>query len=566
MLALPVWADDPIYRLQSEAHESGQPLAVRWGPDPSMYSSWTNHSNRLIPVYTFGTAGKGAGIDLTSYTGENSLYRNPEAIRHLYRAESEGSYNPDAEYMDQTDIFRLQLAALEAKKKYIILIVFDGMDWDTTRAASIWNLGRVAYDKGRGAGTHFQEYQADGTTQFGFMVTSPHSDGTQLDVNTQRVLNPRGGLGGGYDPLQGGATPWDEPAEIRYLIADKNLTGIRHAYVDSATSASAMTTGIKSYNKAINVDPAGNQRATIAHHAQAAGYRVGVATSVPISHATPAAAYAHNVSRNDCQDLARDMLGLPSISHPEQPLPGMDVVISAGWGLDEPKDKAQGENYEPNNPYLAHSDLKKADVKNGGKYVVAQRTPGRPGPEVLREGVAAAIENDHRFLGFFGVAYKGTYDSGHLPFASADGDFRPANCVGGECLYHEEDIIENPTLADMTTAALDLLSAKGEPFWLMVEAGDVDWANHANNLDASIGAVNSGDAAVKVVTDWIEKHSNWDEAVVIVTADHGHLMVIENPELLVHERPQSTDPATGPLVPHGPGSKNKPSAKTPAAE
>src|SRR5690606_38104563 len=116
---------------------------------------------------------------------------------------------------------------------------------------------------------------------------------------------------------------------------------------------------------------------------------------------------------------------------------------------------------------------------------------------------------------------KGTYDSGHLPFASADGDFRPANCVGGECLYQEEDIVENPTLADMTTAALDVLSAKDEPFWLMVEAGDVDWANHANNLDASIGAVNSGDAAVKVVTDWVEKHSNWDEAVVIVTADHG---------------------------------------------
>src|SRR5690606_33116760 len=143
----------------------------------------------------------------------------------------------------------------------------------------------------------------------------------------------------------------------------------------------------------------------------------------------------------------------PSISHPDQSLPGLDVVISAGWGLDEPKDKAQGENYEPNNPYLALSDLKKADVNNGGKYVVAQRTPDRRGPEVLREGVAAAIENDRRFLGFFGVAYKGTYDSGHLPFASADGDFRPANCVGGECLYQEEDIVENPTLADMTTAA-----------------------------------------------------------------------------------------------------------------
>ena len=55
-------------------------------------------------------------------------------------------------------------------------------------------------------------------------------------------------------------------------------------------------------------------------------------TSVPISHATPAAAYSHNVSRSDYQDLSRDLLGLPSISHRELPLPGIDVLLSAGWG------------------------------------------------------------------------------------------------------------------------------------------------------------------------------------------------------------------------------------------
>jgi alkaline phosphatase len=67
----------------------------------------------------------------------------------------------------------------------------------------------------------------------------------------------------------------------------------------------------------------------------------------------------------------------------------------------------------------------------------------------------------------------------------------------------------------------------------MVEPGDVDWANHDNNLDTSIGAVNSGDAAVKVITDWVEQHSNWEESLLIVTADHGHYFHFKKPELLI---------------------------------
>ena len=84
----------------------------------------------------------------------------------------------------------------------------------------------------------------------------------------------------------------------------------------------------------------------------------------------------------------------------------------------------------------------------------------------------------------------------------------------------------------MTAAALTVLEKNSKGFWLMVEAGDVDWANHNNNIDSSIGAVHSGDAAVKTITDWVERHSNWNESLLIVTADHGHYLVLERPELL----------------------------------
>jgi alkaline phosphatase len=79
-------------------------------------------------------------------------------------------------------------------------------------------------------------------------------------------------------------------------------------------------------------------------------------------------------------------------------------------------------------------------------------------------------------------------------------------------------------------AALDVLAAKEKPFWLMVEAGDVDWASHGNDIDAAIGAVNSGDAAFRAITGWVESHGGWDDTAVIVTSDHGHMFVLEKPE------------------------------------
>jgi alkaline phosphatase len=71
-----------------------------------------------------------------------------------------------------------------------------------------------------------------------------------------------------------------------------------------------------------------------------------------------------------------------------------------------------------------------------------------------------------------------------------------------------------------------------KPFWLLIEAGDVDWANHDNNLDNSIGAVLSGDVAFRAVTEWVEENGGWKDTVVILTADHGHYFNLAAPEVL----------------------------------
>ncbi len=440
---------------------------------------------------------------------------------------------PNADYLDQTDLAALQRAALAAGRRNVILVVFDGMDWETARAAAIYSAGRVTYDAGRGSGLHFLDYTAKGTSQFGYAVASPADDHHEGTVEGQHVREQGSGLSGGYDRAQGGPDPWTPGTNPGYPIARSGGALVRHAVPDSAATATAMCTGVKTYNGAINVDVTGRQLSTVAHEAQASGKSIGVVTSVPVSHATPAAAYAHNVSRADYQNLARDLLGLRSDSHAAEPLPGVDVLLGCGWGVASRSDPAQGRSFVPGNRYVAESDLRTIDAAAGGRYVVSVRTPGRRGIDRLHADAEQAASTGRRLFGLYGVPDGG----GHLPFATADGGYDPVAGRGAAEHYSVADRSENPTLAEMTAAALTVLERDPEGFWLMVEAGDVDWASHDANLDSAIGAVRSGDAAVRVITDWVETRSDWSSTLLIVTSDHGHYLVLTRPEGLVPRSP-----------------------------
>jgi alkaline phosphatase len=512
---------DYIKELQTKAIEQNKATWGYWGPSSESYSNWTTHSNRLVPVYTFG-------IGLDSVCGEKSIYRDIERLKKLYGHEPTETVNPHAVYFDQTDIYQLQKQALAAGKKKIILMVFDGMDWQSTNNAAIARSGKI-YTEGKGSGLSFLDYAQPGlVSDYGYMVTSPANDGTNVNVDDQKVTK-QGDTKGGYAWQVAGEFPWSVAKELKYLIAAGTP---KHAYTDSSSSASSMTAGIKTYNDGVNVDPFGREVITIGRELQEKGFAIGAVTSVPISHATPACAYAVNVHRDDYQDLTNDMLGVPSVSHPGG-LPGLDVAIGCGWGEIKEKDGAQGKNFVPGNRYLTDATLKTIDHKNGGKYVVAQRSPSVAGKDVLKTAAAQAAAEKKNLFGFFGV--KG----GHLPFQTADGKYDPTVSAGtlkgtpDNEVYTENDVKENPTLQEMTEAALDVLNAKSDQWWLMVEAGDVDWANHANNLDNSIGAVYSGEAAFNAVTQYLEKHKMWDEAIIIVTADHGHYFNLVDPKVLV---------------------------------
>lgn len=508
---------DPMRQLQTKAILNQRAIWASWGNDLDKFTTWTNHSNRLVPVYTFG-------ITLDSLRARGSAYTDPERLTELYGRVPQGTVNPTATYYDQTDIYHLQLAAVEAGYSNIILMVFDGMDWQTTRAAALYNEPTQGYESGRGTGLKFLDDRRI-RTDFGLVCTSPRLTSAKHDVNAQTVNAGNTPATGGYDPRIGGEFPWLEIPGSNYLLGLSREQP--HSVTDSAASATSMTTGIKTYNGAINFDVDGNQAIPIARQLQAdAEFRIGLVTSVPVSHATPAAAYANNVSRGDYQDISRDLVGLPSSSHRGKPLPGVDVLIGGGWGKTSKADSGQGQNFLPGNRYFHEDDLAKVDRRNGGRYVVAQRTPGKRGQQVLMSAAREAIDQDQPLIGYFGA------EGGHLPYQTADGMYNPTYGITGVETYSEADVIENPTLAEATRAALLVLEQSIEGFWLMVEAGDVDWGNHDNNLDNSIGAVLSGDDAFGVVMDWVDENDAWDYTAVIVTADHGHYLVLKDPETI----------------------------------
>jgi alkaline phosphatase len=507
----------PLRGMQTAAIQGEKASWGHWGNQPDLYSSWVKHSNRLVPIYTFG-------ITLDALREAGSVYADPQRLEQLYGRVPAGTVNPTATYYDQTDVYQLQMAAVEAGYSNIILIVFDGMDWQTTRAAALYKQRRI-YTSGRGTGLSFQDDRRT-RTDFGLICTSSRLATPTVDANAQTVIDGDAEPTGGYDPLRGGELPWHEQSGGNYLMGvDREQP---HTVTDSAASATSMSSGIKTYNGAINVAVDGTHVIPIARTLQSEqDFKIGIVTSVPLSHATPAAGYANNVTRKDYQDIARDLLGLPSSSHRDHPLQGVDVLISGGWGEEKQEDELQGDNFLPGNPYVHQDDIERSDVQNGGAYVIAQRSEGKSGRRRLLSAAGRAADNDHRLFGFFGT--KG----GHLPFQTGDGRFDPTIDMKETEEYTNSDIEENPTLADMTRAALRVLEQSIEGFWLMIEAGDVDWANHANNLDNSIGAVLSGQDAFNTVMDWVDENDAWSYTAVIVTADHGHYLVIDDAQQIV---------------------------------
>jgi alkaline phosphatase len=268
---------------------------------------------------------------------------------------------------------------------------------------------------------------------------------------------------------------------------------------DSAGTMTAIMTGVKSHMGAIGVsagtrdDCAGSLDRgllTWLQLADSAGMATGIVTTTRLTHATPAATYAHSPERNwendadlpasakaaGCTDIAQQLLTDARFGR------GPLVALGGGRSQFQPATERDPE----------YDD--KVGLRLDGRDLVAEWKRAHPG--------GAYVWNTQQLEAAKDVpALLGLFEPDHMQF-----DHDRNRAPGGE-----------PGLAELTTTAIHALARKPEGFALMVEGGRIDHANHNGNafraLDETIALSEAVRAAVQAAPP---------DTLIIVTADHSH--------------------------------------------
>lgn len=279
---------------------------------------------------------------------------------------------------------------------------------------------------------------------------------------------------------------------------------------DSAASATAWNTGVKSYNGAIGVNVDGKPQTNLFELAKKAGKATGNVSTAEIQDATPAAVFAHVTARKcygpeatsaKCPKNAAENGGMGSIT---------EQLIRA-----------------------------RADVTLGGgmKSFLETGKAGEFKDETLLSAATAAgyrIVTDAQGLAAVKTANQktpllGLFSDGNMPVrltgpkASYHGNLDNPPVV---CQKNPARNASHPTLAQMTKKAIDLLKVNSKGFFLQVEGASIDKQDHAANPCGQFGETVDLDEAVKVALDFAKKDGN---TLVVVTADHAHSCQIVYP-------------------------------------
>lgn len=243
------------------------------------------------------------------------------------------------------------------------------------------------------------------------------------------------------------------------------------SFTDSAAAATALNTGRKTLKGAVCVDKDGCRLTTMAELAHKIGKATGAVSSVQFVHATPACVWAHNKSRNNYEQIAAEMIHASKL----------DVIVGCG------------------------------DPGASGEY---KYVGGRDNwNDMNDDGMIAGRRFINRKVDFQALATGKLTAKAVVGVAAATGTLADKDPDHDEA----EDV---PNLATMTKGALNVLAKDPDGFFLMVEGGAVDWANHARKIGYMLREQADFDNAVRAVIDWVDANSSWDETLLIVTADH----------------------------------------------
>lgn len=364
------------------------------------------------------------------------------------------------------------LATEPTPAKNVILLISDGAGMHTWNAASYYRhgaLGQEAYDK-------FDVQLFMSTHPLNTSSTPTKSKDNAVEFDSKAL--------------------WTNETNAKGFKGKKmhypaGFTGYDYAtsnYTDSAAAATALASGYKTYNSAINWSNDDTRLKNIGEYVVESGRALGVITSVQWSHATPSGFLAHNNNRSNYEQIAQEVVesGLAN------------VVMGAG----HPEFDDNGKAREPKND--------KAYRFVGGKALWEKLKAGETKYRLIdkKEDFQALAEKRLEIN-------ENTKILGTAPVANTL-QFSREGQAGGQKLE------TSPDLATMTQGALNVVSQDKDGFFLMVEGGAVDWAAHANNLPRLIEEQIDFNRAVETAVEWVEKNSSWDETLIIVTTDHGN--------------------------------------------
>ncbi|WP_270180940.1 alkaline phosphatase [Alkalihalobacillus sp. CinArs1] len=255
------------------------------------------------------------------------------------------------------------------------------------------------------------------------------------------------------------STPYME--EVAF---DKQLLGQQQTYswdheesvTDSAAAGTSMAAGIKTYNGAISVDMEKQEVETVLERAKKEDKATGLVSTSQVNHATPASFGAHDESRHNYNAIADDYF--------DEKVDGehkVDVILGGGTKYFERADRdLAGEFEEAGYSYVTN----KEDLMS---------------------------DDNEQILGLFGEK-------------------------GMDKMIDRDE--ETPSLADMTTTALDRLSKDKDGFFLMVEGSQIDWAGHDNDVVAAMSEMEDFEQAYKEAIEFAKKDKH---TLVVTTADHS---------------------------------------------
>lgn len=228
----------------------------------------------------------------------------------------------------------------------------------------------------------------------------------------------------------------------------------------SSAAGTAIATGCKTNNGMLGVAPDLQPLKSMAYDFQEEGYGIGIISSVPVNHATPASFYAQSPKRSDYYDITKFMASS-----------GFEYFAGAGILQYYGKDGQQQSSSE----WLEENGINVCFGK----------------PEFEE-----AMKTDDRL--FLCQPYNKDKEPSNYELSAQ----KPEGEV---------------TLAEMVKYGIDFLG-DSQPFFIMCEGGEIDWASHDNKTMPMVMTTIGFDQAIAVAYEFYQKHP--DETLIVVTADH----------------------------------------------